>query len=324
MAQGTEYNVINNRMDKLDILTLCDPTSTPIFSTARKYRKVRSDVFEYYADNLDDVSTDTIADGRDVDEFDNKAKNRTVIQQRTQIQNRAWKVSRGQQNDADPAGVKDEVGRAKMLSAIELKRDIEAAIGSDQEAEWVDEKAGNHMRGLGKFLDADNENIPQNARMSAAAKATTSALNEKSFGAVLQAAYEGTGNANAKFKLFAMPALQRAITGFSRTNGESNNILRTTLVAGSKKIECSVKIYESDFGIVVVIPDLFLGMTNGGKLTDAIRGRGYLLDMDKFSISLNQDVWSEEYPDLGGGRRGATWAKYTIINECPKAMGKFV
>ena len=27
---------------------------------------------------------------------------------------------------------------------------------------------------------------------------------------------------------------------------------------------------------------------------------------------------------IGGGKRGAVWAKYTLINKCPKAMAKFV
>lgn len=324
MAQQTEYNTINNRLDKLDILTLCDPAETPVFSSTSKYRKVRSDIFEYHADSLDGIKLSTIADGRDVESFDNKAKNRTVIQQRTQIQNRTWKVSRGQEKDSDPAGVKDEVGRARMLASIELKRDIEAAICSDQEAEWVDEKTGNHMRGLGKFLDETNANIPANARMPAASKAVTDNLTESAFRAVLQSAYEGTGNANAKYRLFAGPALQNKITGFSRTSSETNNILQAQMAAGSREITCSVKIYNSDWGVVAVVPDLFLGYTDGASISDATRARGYLVDMQHLALSLNQDIWNEDYPDLGGGKRGAVWAKYTLINKCPKAMAKFV
>ena len=76
MSQGTatEYNVINNKMDQLDILTLCSPAETPFFTSAPKYRKVRSDIFEYYADNIDAVSLDTIGDGEDVVAFEIRQK----------------------------------------------------------------------------------------------------------------------------------------------------------------------------------------------------------------------------------------------------------
>lgn len=323
MAQAREYDPINNRMDQLDILTLCSPAETPLFTSVPKYRKVRSDVFEYYGDNLDDVNISTIADGRDVDGFADKTKNRTKIQQRTQKQFSAWKVSRGQQKDADPAGVTDEVSRAKMLATLELKRNMEASLCSDQEAEWVSDDLGNHMRCLGKFLDETNENIPENLRMSADAKASTSTLSETSFRKVLQAAYEGTGNANAKFRLFAMPELQNAITGFSRTSSDTNNILQAQMLSGAREITCSVKVYNSDYGIALVVPTLFHGYKSDGTRDANAKKLGYLCNMDYLAISFNENLWNEEYPDLGGGRRGAVWVKYALINKCPKAMGKF-
>lgn len=327
MAQATEYSEIsaiaNKKTDQLDIITLVEPAETPIFTSAQKYRKVNSSVFEYYADSLDDVSLDTVADGKDVDDFGNKTEHRVKIQQRTQIQNKTWKVSRGLQEDTDTAGVKDEVQRAKMLCAIELKRNIEAAIGSDQEAGFS-EDSGNKMRALGAFLDEANDLIPTPVRMKEGAKAVTNGLTESAFRKVLQTAYEATGNSKGKYRLFAGPELQNAITGFSRTNAESGNILAAQLMAGSKEITCSVQIYNSDFGTVFIIPSMFLGYASNGGLTDAVRGRGYLVDMDNFAISFNKNLWDEEYEDRGGGRRGAVWAKYTIINKCPKAMGKFV
>lgn len=325
MSQGTatEYNVINNRMDQLDILTLCSPAETPFFTSAPKYRKVRSDIFEYYADNIDAVSLDTIGDGQDVVTFDNKAKNRSVIQQRVQIQYQSWKVSRGQQEDADPAGVSDEVGRSKMLATLALKRNVEAALCSDQEAIWTGEEKGNKFRGLGAFIDETNKNIPENVRLSANGKQTTTNITETAFRKVLQAAYEGTGNANAKFRLFAMPELQNAITNFSRFNSESNNILQAQLLTSSSEVKCSVRIYNSDWGIVAVVPTLFAGyQANGGA--PANNTRGYLINMDYVAVSLNKNLWSEEYNDNGGGRRGAVWFKGTLINKCPKAMGKFI
>ena len=323
MADLNEYNVVNNKMDQLDILTLSEPAETPVFTSAKKYRKVRSPLFEYYTDSLEDITLDTFADGKDVESFENKAKNRAKIEQRTQIQNRTWKVSRGQQEDTDTAGVPDEVARAKMICALELKRDMEASICSDQDIGFG-EDTGGRFRALGKFLDDANTNIPTNARMKAAAKANTADLTETTFRQVLQAVYEASGNANGKFRLFAGPSLQNAITNFSRMSSTEGNILSAQLVAGAKEITCSVKIYNSDFGIVAIIPTLFNGRANGLGVDETVQNRGYLLDMDKFDISLCKNLWAEEYEDRGGGRRGAVWSKYTILHRNPKGGAKFV
>ena len=91
----TQYNTINNRESKLDILTLVSPSQTPMFASLPRHTRIRNDVFEYFADTLQKPNRRTIADGEDVAFFDNKAKNRVMIQNRVQIMNRPWIVSRG-------------------------------------------------------------------------------------------------------------------------------------------------------------------------------------------------------------------------------------
>ena len=166
-----------------------DPAETPLYASLKKEFKVRSPEFFYYADRLEKPSRKTIADGIDVKDFDNKAKNRVRISQRVQLQKRSWIVSRGQQDDADPAGVTDEVSVAKSRSGLELRRDIESVIGSSQEAEFVDAEQGDHLRGLGKFAAPDNENIPESVRALSGSVAATSSLNETGFRKVIQSVY---------------------------------------------------------------------------------------------------------------------------------------
>lgn len=318
-----QYNTINNRETKLDLLSVIDPAETPLYASLKKEFRVRSPEFFYYADRLEKPSRKTIADGIDVKDFDNKAKNRVRISQRVQLQKRSWIVSRGQQDDADPAGVADEVSAAKSRSGLELRRDIESVIGSSQEAEFVDAEQGDHLRGLGKFADPDNENIPESVRALSGSVAVTSSLNETGFRKVIQSVYEATGNPKGDFKLYAGPELQNKITGFSRTSDEQNNILRSERIAGSGVIDCAVRIYNSDWGRVIVVPDLFLGLGEDGEISDTSRARGYMFDSSNVSLSFNKDIWDEEYPDLGAGRRGAVWAKFTLINKMPRAMAMF-
>ena len=46
----------------------------------------------------------------------------------------------------EPGTVSDEVGRNKMLATLALKRNVEAALCSDQEAIWTGEEKGNKFR----------------------------------------------------------------------------------------------------------------------------------------------------------------------------------
>ncbi len=319
----TQYNTINNRESKLDILTLISPSLTPMFSTLPKHTRIRNNVFEYYADALNKPSRRTIADGKDVNTFDNKAKNRVKIQNRVQIMNRPWIVSRGQEKDADPAGVKDEIARAKMIATLELKTDIESVIASDQAAEWINGEQGDHTRGFMAFADPDNEDIPASVRAAAGQKATTASLSETNFRKVIQSIYEGGGNPDGQYTLFAQPELQNKITGFSRISDETNNILRGVRTAGEERIDCAVRIYSSDWGMVVVVGDLFAGLPENGEADAAARRKGILLAKNTVALSFNEDLWNQEYPDLGGGRRGAVWAKFATIAKNPRAMGLF-
>lgn len=319
----TQYNTINNRESKLDILTLVSPSQTPMFASLPRHTRIRNEVFEYFADSLQKPNRRTIADGKDVSFFDNKAKNRVMIQNRVQIMNRPWIVSRGQEKDADPAGVKDEIARARMVSSIELKTDIESVIGSMQIAEFVDGDQGCHTRGFLSFADPDNSDIPASVRATAASKASTQTLSETNFRKVIQAIFEENGNPDGDFTLFAQPELQNKITGFSRVSDETDGILRSVRYAGEEEIKCAVRIYRSDWGVVTVVPDLFLGLPENGVATADSRKSGVLLSKKTVALSFNEDLWNQDYPDLGGGKRGAVWAKFATIAKNPKAMGSF-
>lgn len=319
----TQYNTINNRESKLDIITLFSPSTTPMFSSLPRHTRIRNNIFEYFADTLNKPSRRTIADGKDVNTFDNKAKNRVKIQNRVQIMNRPWIVSRGQEKDADPAGVKDEIARARMIASLELKTDIESVIASDQRAEWVNGEEGDHTRGFISFADPANSDIPESVRAVAAQKATTSSLSETNFRKVIQSIYEGGGNPDGQYTLFAQPELQNKITGFSRISDETNGVLRAVRMSGDEKIDCAVRIYNSDWGMVVVVGDLFVGLPEDGIATNAARRSGILLPKNSVALSFNEDLWNQDYPDLGGGKRGAVWAKFATIAKTPRAMGSF-
>ena len=87
---------------------------------------------EWQVDNLFPPNFSGVLEGQDASTFDNAAENRARIGNYVQKFWRKWAVS-DIVEAADVAGVSNEVANAKMKKLREIKRDIEAAIGADNE-----------------------------------------------------------------------------------------------------------------------------------------------------------------------------------------------
>ncbi len=327
MAKADQYNTKNNKPHWLDILTMVEPESTPLYSTLAKAIKPRNLEFTYFVDKLGAVGIGTIADGVGVTDFTNRAADRAPIVQYVQEQQENWSVSRGQRDDADPAGVTDEVKTQKMKAMLALRIKIERSIGSDQEGKYVDATSGHHMHALGSFLNPENAKIPEFARIQAGSIAQTDTLTEENFRAVLQSVYDACGDAGAGYELHAGSVLQTKVTNFMRMADTGDNFLRVAQVGGaSDEIKATVSLYRGDFGFVKIIPNPHLGFGDSDTSpTDKSKSRGYLLNTKYLALNFCKDLYSQDLPDVdGSGSRGIVWAKYSLIHKMPKTSGKFI
>lgn len=329
MAKATEYNVVNNKPCWLDILTQVEPEQTPLYVELKKGVKPTKYSYTYFVDKIGSVSLDTVGDSTGVDsaKFENHAANRKPIEVYVQEQYELWNLSRGESNgDADPAGVSNEVEKAKSRAAVKLRLKIERSIGSDQVGEFVSEAVGGHMIALGSFLDPENATIPDYARTAAGAVAETDNLTEDAFRAVLQSVYDVCGDSGAKYNLYAGSDLQTKITNFMRMV-DTPTFLRTQKLDGSvNEISAAVNIYRGDFGLVKVIPNAQLGFVSNQDGANAVsKARGYLLNMDYVELNFVHDIYNKDLPDTdASGLKGAMFAKYGLICRSPKTCGKFV
>ncbi len=324
MPAATSFDTVGNREDILDIISTVDPEVTPMFSSLPKLRGPKALLLEWQADELTLPSGfDGIPDGTDQSVFDDKAKDRVRIGNRIQIIRRSYGVSQLQEM-VETAGAPSEFARSKSKAMTELNTDIESVLGSDKEQAIGSGTVGDQMRGFGAWINDTNVNIPEGIRTPTASIGTTSSLVESSFNSVIQSTYEQSGKTQS-FRLFAGPTLQNKITNFTRAEGSSTATpLQVVTDSTTKKLVFSITMYDSDFGTIMIIPDLFLGRVNNGDITTQVRERGYLLNPEMVNISMMENPTSFELENQGGGRRGFAELIGTLCVKNPKGLGKFV
>ena len=336
MAEATTYNIVGIREDLTEFLTILEPEDTPKLSLFAKSPRPTSFYQEWQVDNLSPPTFAGIIEGTDVQSFANAATNRARIGNYVQKFWRTWAVS-DIVEAADVAGVSNEVANAKAKKMRELKRDIESAIGSDNEMQADNGSVPYLTRGLGMWIGGTQTvhavptlyTTPANSINATA----TSTLTETLFNGVFESIFEQNGGKRA-YTLFAGPYLKRYISAFQRVTGASGTTQTYQVVQGAEEhqIDLHVELYEGDFHSVTIVPDLFNGLvtTNPGgnqavsfPVTNQSRARGYIIDQDLVGIGYMIGMENMELPDQGAGRRGLIKSVVTLMVKNPKGLGKF-
>lgn len=324
MAKATTYNVAGNREDLTDILSVIEPQETPITSAIKKGKAPGNVLIEWQVDDLANPSFDGVAEGTDVSDFDNKAANRARLGNYIQKFRRTWSVS-DIQEAVDTAGVPSEKARSKTKCLLEIKRDIESAIASNN-----DRSSGptHTLRGLGDWIDSTGPSDVAAAYRTPSGSidtTTTTTLSEANINTVLQTMYENYGS-KKDLTLFAGPALKKRISDFTRAEGTTTaKAYQVHELATSKTITYDVTLYDGPFAMVAIVPTLFNGRVSstGGALTDVVRGRGYVANLSLLSLNYMKQPGAQELENEGGGPRGFVDAILTLCVHNPKGLGKF-
>lgn len=333
MAQATSYNVAGIREDLTNFLTILEPEDTPKLSMFSKTEKPTQVFQEVQADNLLPVSFNGQLEGTDATNFTNAAVNRARFGNFIQKFQRTWAVS-DLLEASDVAGVADEKANAKAKKMREIKRDIEAAIGSDNDMQADNGAVPYLMRGLGNWIrsTAQTTNPVPAAYLTPAASidSTTSTLvTETVFNAVFQSIYEQNGG-KRNYMLFAGPLFKKAVSLFQRTTGTSGTTqtYQVTQAAKDHQIDLHVDFYNGDFHTVTIIPDLFNGLVSTSQsattfVTAQSRMRSYVIDPELVGISYMIGLTNMDLPDQGAGPRGLIKSAPTLMVKNPKGLGKF-
>jgi hypothetical protein len=306
-------SAISNREDLSNELTLLAPEETPLLSLCAK-GKSSGTFSEWTADVLSAPSTAGVSEGTDVTSFDDKFASRARLGNYTQIFRRDYIVSNLQQavSSVGPANV----AQAEAKSMRELKRDVEAAICSDNDR-TVENGAGTPyaLRGLGDWLDSAGPSDVPAAYRTPSASILAAAPTDTTFNDIIASIYTVNGEAN-NLTLIAGVALRKVISNFQRSSGQaaSEAVYHINQDASSKKITHAVTLYDSDFGVVNVI--------NGNPSCMPSSTRGYVVNPKYLGFNTLIPMGSTRLENQGGGERGFVDMVGTLVCKHPGAHGK--
>ena len=304
------------REDLSDIISVVDARETVLTSTIRKGKKPTNAITEWQVDNYPATSTAGVVDGTDVTSFATTAdlaSGRARISNYIQTFRRVPGVSRLEENVAVVAGVNNpdpqgvagstEFARAKAKATIMVKRDVEAALLSDNAAQADNGTVPFLTRGLGRWLRVaaskdsvlpvpDAYCLPSDSVYSL----PMSAFTEDSFRNLLQSRWSQTGKSGNLIGIVGS-SVKNAISDFSRylPNRASNTGVRFyNSNTEDKKVTTSVDIYSGDYGDVELFLSAFLPNNT----------RGYIVDPEYVELRTHTAPYFQQLPDLGGGPRG--------------------
>ena len=314
----TQGPSVSNREDLTDVLTILAPEETPALSSANK-QKANATFVEWTVDGLADPSTAGVSEGADVTSFTDQFASRARLGNYIQKFRRDFMVS-------DLQEAVDSVGPAKVAQAEakairELKRDVEATILSDNDRQAETGAVPYKMRGLGKFLDGANADIPDEYETPAASIDTNgSAITETEFNTVIRSIYRANGEAN-NLVLIADTNLRKQIADYARLGDQTATVRNVNYDGNNSTIKLSVEIYQSDFGIVSIVnmnpvtnPETVAG-------TNTNHDRGYMINPDYYGIHELIPMGSSRLPNMGGGERGFVDCALTLGVYAPAAHG---
>ena len=281
MALATSYNVTSAkgaREDLLNILRLVEPTVTPLYSTLKQTKAPQALLVEWLVDTLSSPDITGVVDGVDLSltaggtDFVNQIDSRARMGNRVTTLRRTYAVSR-QAQMIDVAPGERLLAASKAKSLVELKRDIEAAIGSGNSQVTGSSTVAALSTGLGEFSNpsAGTGDVPagftavSGSRFDLSNTVGSNTMAESDLRDLLQAVYEASGS-KTDYRLFAGPSVVNEISDFSRASAGSATFEQS--VAGGT-LKLSISEYQSDYGVLKVIPDLFLGREEGQAITAA-------------------------------------------------------
>ena len=160
---------------------------------------------------------------------------------------------------------------SKAKSLLELKRSLESVIGSGESQRTGSGSVTAKSQGLGVWSDpsAAVADVPASvlaelgSRFDLSASAGANTMVESDLRSLLQSVYEASGT-KSDYRLFAGPAVVNEISDFSRATAGSATFNQEV---GGGRLSLNITEYNSSYGTLKVIPDLFLGRQEGQAIT---------------------------------------------------------
>lgn len=251
------FTQVNIREDLINAIYNVDPFKTPFLNMCKKTEAKQTN-HEWNTDSLASQNLNNAAV-----EGDNPTN--TVVSPTTrlgnfcQISTKTIQIS-GTSQAVVAAGGSNKMGYQLLKKSKELKRDMEGILLQNQAKVAGSSSVAKKLAGLPAWLGSNTVfqtgGAPSGANPAtldgAAARvynSVTAALTESQIKSVLQKIYSASGE-SPEYGLVS-PVNKQVISGFSGPGTRFNEV-------EDKTLKTAVDVYQSDFGDVKIIPDIFL------------------------------------------------------------------
>ena len=307
--------VVNNREDLVDLITLLDPYETPFYSMVQKGTALHT-LHEWQTETLQGTATGggtTYAEGA--------AFSAALINDRTRLTNlveifrKDIQVS-NTQRAVRPAGIKDEYLHQVQVAIKEIGRDIEGTLlqGAAGSATGTT-GALRTMKTLRNFITTNDFTTSSTAvgATGTGFSGTSFAIGEVMFNSVLEQCFLRGGRVDT---VFVNGSSKRQISRFGAGLSGGTAIAQRTINQSEKRLIASVDTYDSDFGVVNVVLDRWVGTTEGGQFQGTINpdNRAFFLQLDAWEIASLRPLKHVPLPPGGDAVRGMILTELTLVS----------
>ena len=299
MATYQTYQSIGNREDLSDVIYSISPTDTPIMSSIGK-SKATAVYHEWQTDSLAaNTTANALVEGATASDITVTPTSR--LGNYTQIVGKTVMVS-GTLEAVDRAGRKSEKAYQLAKVSSEIKRDMETIITANQ-----GQSAGNAStaRTLGALLSYIKSNTSKNGTattgvdpvtvgVSTRTDGTTRTFTEAMLKTVIASVFSSGGTPSA---LFVSPTQKQVVSGFTGLAAQRYQVP----TSGQATILAGADLYQSDFGVLSIVPDRFM------RTRDAL-----VLDPEYAALAYLRPFQTNELARVGDAEKTQILAEFTL------------
>jgi hypothetical protein len=299
MATFQTYQSIGNREDLSDVIYSISPTDTPIMSSIGK-TKATAVYHEWQTDSLAaNTTANALVEGATASDI--TVSPTTRLGNYTQIVGKTIMVS-GTLEAVDRAGRKSEKAYQLAKVSSEIKRDMETIITANQ-----GQSAGNAStaRTLGALLSYIKSNTSKNGTsvtgvdpvtqgVSTRTDGTTRAFTEAMLKTVIASVFTNGGTPST---LFVSPTQKQVVSGFTGLAAQRYQVPTN----GQATILAGADLYQSDFGVLSIVPDRFM------RTRDAL-----ILDPEYAALAYLRPFQTNELARVGDAEKTQILTEFTL------------
>jgi len=299
MATYQTYTSIGNREDLSDVIYSISPTDTPIMSSIGK-SKATAVYHEWQTDSLAaNTTANALVEGATASDI--TVSPTTRLGNYTQIVGKTVMVS-GTLEAVDKAGRKSEKAYQLAKVSSEIKRDMETIITANQ-----GQSAGNSStaRTLGSLLSYIKSNTSKNGTattgvdpvtvgVSTRTDGTTRDFTEAMLKTVIASVFSNGGTPST---LFVSPTQKQVVSAFTGLAAQRYQVP----TSGQATILAGADLYQSDFGVLSIVPDRFM------RSRDAL-----ILDPEYAALAFLRPFQTNELARVGDAEKTQILAEFTL------------